>query len=89
MVAGAQAKAYKVVLCPSCPEICQPCHRTSPSSSGSLPCQDLNSCRAKEAKFSPAAKLCDLNLSVRTAIVGAPRPYLSSVTDPRGPHHIH
>lgn len=89
MAARAQAKAYKVVLCSSCPEICWPCHGTSPSSSGSLPCQDLNSCRVKEAKFSTAAKFCDLNLSVRTAIVGASRPYLSSVTDPMGPHYIH
>lgn len=89
MVTRAQAKAYKVGLFPSCPEICRPCHRTSPRSSGSLPCQDLNSCRAKEVKFSTAAKFCDLNLSVRTAIVGASRPHLSSVTDPMGPHHVH
>lgn len=89
MVTRAQAKAYKVGLFPSCPEICRPCHRTSPRSSGSLPCQDLSSCRAKEVKFSPVAKFCDLNLSVRTAIVGASRPHLSSVTDPMGPHHVH
>lgn len=89
VVARAQEKAYQVVLSPSYPEICRPCHRTSPSGFGPLPCQDLNSCTAREANFSSAAGFGDLNLSVRAAAVGASRRCLSSVTDPMGPHHTH
>lgn len=75
-------------LCSSSPESCRPRHGTSPSGSRSLLCQDLNRSRAKEANFSTTAKFCDLTLRVRTAIVNASRPCLSSVTDPVGPHHI-